>query len=288
MKNVTQPVRHISQMSKLSAAVRRTARFGLWVGSGFGLLHLLTGRRGKASETVVIYTVHPSFFLWPLIAAGIAGALIARSAPQFGGALGWAYLTVLVFTLTSLLYDLSTGRLLFWAGIMAFLWLGSRYLEDLKHVPVVTEVLTYFRSLHPRFDSGFALALSTLLLPAWIGSLIHSFAEGQKTFTPNSIEERYVGHGCEISDRSGLKFRVRYRDLLESLLGFGSADLEAIDGSGKVVKHWSNVLFLAIAWPKLDGILHQRAAVVDNAPQDPVEVEDVMNSLTAVGVSDDK
>ena len=274
-------------VQRLSQAVRRAVRFAGWVLSGFGLLQMLGGKKGKASETVVVYTVHSSFFLWPLIIAGIIGALIARSHPDAAW-LGWTYLFVLVFTLTSLLYDLSTPRLLFWTGVIAFLWLASRYLEDLKHVPVLTEVVTYFRALHPKFDTGFALALSTLLFPAWIGSLLHSFAEGQKTFTPNSIEERYVGHGCEISDRSGLKFRVKYRDLLESLLGFGSADLEAIDGSGNVVKHWNNVLFLALAWPKLDGILHQRAAVVDNAPQDPVEVEQVSKSLRKATESDDK
>jgi len=54
------------------------------------------------------------------------------------------------------------------------------------------------------------------------------------------------------------------------------------------VKHWNNVLFLALAWPKLDGILHQRAAVVDNAPQDPVEVEQVSKSLRKATESDDK
>lgn len=288
MSNVTPAMSRASSDFSIMSRIRRAGRFIVWIFSGFGLLPLFFGRKGKASETVVIYTVHASFYLWPLILAGFLGGLIARHWPNYGASLGWAYLAVLVFTLTSILFDLSTYRLLFWAGILAFLWLASRYLEDLKHVPVVTEVFAYFRALHPQFDSGFALALSTLMLPAWVGSIVHSFAEGQKTFTPNSIEERYVGHGCEVSDRAGLKFRVRYRDLLESLLGFGSADLEAIDGTGKVVKQWSNVLFLALAWPKLDGILHQRAAVVDNAPQDPVEVEDAAKTLRREAVSDDK
>jgi hypothetical protein len=178
--------------------------------------------------------------------------------------------------LATLLFDMGTGRLLFWIGVFCFAWIGSRYLEDLKHVPVVSSVLQYFHNLHPRYDRGMAVGISTLLVPAWIGSLMHSFAEGRKTFTPNSIEERYVGHGCEITDRPGLKFRARYRDLLESLLGFGAGDLEAIDLNGNVVKRWNNILFLKFTWRKLDNILHQRAAVVDNAPDDPVEVEEVV------------
>ncbi|MBC7785395.1 MAG: hypothetical protein H7144_16300 [Burkholderiales bacterium] len=246
-----------------------------WALGGCGLWKRLFWRPFKKSEAAVLYTVHPAFYLWPLIIAGLLGAFCVRRGIGSVDSWGWAYLWVVIFTLVTLLFDLSLARLAFWTGVYALIWVSSRYLEDLKQVPVVTDVLRFFHDLHPRFDAGHALALSTLLAPAWIGSLVHSFFEGKKTFTPNSIEERYVGHGCEISDRAGLKFRVRYRDLFESLLGFGAADLEAMDAQGKVVKRWSNIVFLAFTWRKLDEILHQRAAVVDNAADDPVEVEEV-------------
>ena len=41
------------------------------------------------------------------------------------------------------------------------------------------------------------------------------------------------------------------------------------------MKKWDNILFLAFIWPKLDEILHQRAATVDNPRTQPVEVENV-------------
>ena len=66
--------------------------------------------------------------------------------------------------------------------------------------------------------------------------------------------------------------------VLKTLLGLGAGDLEAIDGNQHVVKRWCNVLFLYFAWPKLDEILHQRAAVVESSPESPVEVEDVKKS----------
>ena len=272
----------IGWTKRITRAVRRTGGLVVWVGTGFGLVPLLFSPRGKISETVVVYTVHPAFFLWPLILGGFVMAAVARHWPDAGGFLGWAYLWLTVYTLVAVLFDLGTARLAFWTGVLAFVWLALRYLEDLKHVPAVTPVVAYFRGLHPAFDGGTATALSTRLVPAWLGSLVHSFFEGRKTFTPNSIEERYVGHGYEVSDRSGLTFRVKYRDLLESLLGFGAADLEAIDSQGKVAKRFGNVLFLAFTWKKLDGILHQRAAVVDNAPSDPVEVEQVFVARTPV------
>jgi hypothetical protein len=113
------------------------------------------------------------------------------------------------------------------------------------------------------------------MLGPWIGALFYSFGQGRKVFSPNSIEEWYLGEGREITDRSGLKFRSRYGDVFETALGLGSGDLEAIDGNGIVVKRWHNILFLLFAWRRLDEILHQRSAVVDNAAEDPVEVESV-------------
>jgi hypothetical protein len=45
-----------------------------------------------------------------------------------------------------------------------------------------------------------------------------------------------------------------------------------------VVKSYENILFLAFIWKRMDVILHQRSAVVDNAPEDPVEVEAVQRA----------
>ena len=83
-----------------------------------------------------------------------------------------------------------------------------------------------------------------------------------------------MGEGSELTDRSGLKFRTKWRDLLETLLGFGAGDLLAVDNNHNVIKRWENVLFLCFVWPRLDEVLHQRSAVVDNAIDDPVAVED--------------
>ena len=182
---------------------------------------------------------------------------------------------VLLYTLVTLIYDMSTVKFLLWAGIFSFLWLGSKYLEDMKIMPILTDFLAYFNSLQPKLDPGFVIVISWILLPAWLGSLFQTFSRGRKTFSPNSIEEWYIGEGCEVTDRSGLKFRTRIGIFLRQFSALGSRDLEAIDGSGKVVKRWSNILFLAFTWKRLDAILHQRAATVDNPRNEPVEVEDV-------------
>ena len=258
------------------AGAKRLVAFVAWVLGGFGLLgHLRHGARRAhhAGDEIVVYCVHRAFFLWALIVAGFVLAAVVTRHPDLAVACGWAYAWVLLYTLATLLFDFSSLKLLLWCGVAAFVWLASTYLEELKHVVVLSAVLGYLRGLRPTLDPGMATLLSWLLLIPWLGALFHSFSRGRKTFSPNSIEEWYLGEGREITDRSGLKFRSRYRDLLETLLGLGAGDLEAVDVNQHVVKRWENILFLAFVWRRLDEILHQRAAVVDNAAGDAIEVK---------------
>jgi len=169
----------------------------------------------------------------------------------------------------------NTPRFLLWVGVFLFLWLACRYIEMLRHVPVLSVIVGYFAGLRPSLSAGFALVTSWLLLPAWASSIIQALIRGKKTITPNNIEEHVLGSGHEVCDRTGLHFRTKYRDIFETLLGLGAADLEALDASGKVVKRWPNVLFLAFTWKSLDAVLHQRASLVDNPRSEPVGVQDV-------------
>jgi hypothetical protein len=264
------------------AGVRRFGSFLAWLLTGFGLLGVLTRRRNSRFkvEEIVVYSVHRSFFLWAMILTGFVASAALR---HHGNPVlwGWIYIWVLLYTLLTLLFDLSSLKFLLWTGILAFAWILSKYLEELRHLTVLSYLVGYLRALHPKLDAGMASVLSWLLIGPWIGALFHSFSRGRKVFSPNSIEEWYFGEGREITDRSGLKFRSRYRDILETTLGLGSGDLEAIDGNGVVVKRWENIIFLLFIWNRLDEILHQRSAVVDNAPEDPVEVEAIRRNKTA-------
>ncbi len=257
--------------------IRKVGEFLLWILSGFGLLGAIFGRKSSRtkSEEVIVYCVHRSFFLWLLILVGFVSAAFVNYETMAAGVCGWIYVVTLLLTFTTLLFDVNSLKFLLWTGIFAFIWILSKYLEELKHIPVLSSLFLYLKNLNPKLDPGFAKMMSWLLLGPWLGSLFLSFCRGRKTFSPNSIEEWYLGEGCEITDRNGLKFHSRYRDLFETLLGLGAGDLEAVDSNGNVVKRWENVLFLMFSWRKLDEILHQRAAMVDNATTDPVEVEDV-------------
>ncbi len=258
----------------LFAGIKRIGSFCWWLLTGFGLLGSILRRRSARFkvEEIVVYSVHRSFFLWAIILTGFISALSLR---HHGNPVvwGWVYIWVMLYTLLTLLFDLSSLKFLLWTGIFTFAWVVSKYLEDMKHLQVLSLLTGYLRQLHPQMDPGFASVMSWLLLGPWLISLFHSFSRGRKVFSPNSIEEWYFGEGHEITDRSGLKFRSRYRDILETTLGLGSGDLEAVNGNGVVVKRWENIIFLMFIWNRLDEILHQRSLVVDNTKEDPVEVE---------------
>lgn len=259
-----------------SALGAMALRFLRSAAGGFGLWSFVQHRRARRFkvEEIAVYTVHRSFFLWALILTGFVASAAVR---HHGSPIvwGWVYAVVLLYTFIMLLFDVSSLKFALWGGIIGFVWLALRYLEDLKHWTVLSHLSHYLGGLHPRLDAGFATLVSWVLLIPWVMALCHSFGRGRKVFSPNSIEEWFIGEGREITDRSGLKFRSRYRDLFESLLGLGCGDLEATDGNGNVVKRYENILFLWWHWRRLDEILHQRSAVVDNAPEDPVEVETI-------------
>jgi len=229
-------------------------------------LVLVRGRRH--AESVVVYSAPPSFFLWLLILTGFVSAWVVNSQWLSPEIAGWIYVWVLVYFIVTLLFDLSTHRLLLWIGIFSLIWLLSKYVEHVRNVAVLGFVFEYLASLKPKLDAGTATVLSWLLLLPWIGSLFYMVFNGRKQFTPNEIGEFHFGEGSELTDRSGLRFRTNYRDILETVLTFGGGDLLAVDNHQNVIKRWDNIIGLFFSWKDLDRILHQRSVVDDDNDAD--------------------
>ncbi len=145
--------------------------------------------------------------------------------------------------------------------IFALIWLASKYVENLKEVALLGSPFEYMAALNPRLDPGTATVLSWLLLLPWIGALLHMALNGRKRFTPNEIGEFHFGEGSELTDRTGLRFRTRYRDVLETPLTFGGGDLISVDNHQNVIKRWDNIVGLYFFWNDLDRVLHQRAVM---------------------------
>jgi hypothetical protein len=224
---------------------------------------LVRGRRSGLDE-LTVYSAHPSFFLWLLIVVGFVSAAVVARAPAWTGFCGWLYVWVLLYFLVTLMYDFSTRKLALWTLIFTLVWLASTYFEQLKHVALLSTVFSYLAGLDPKLDPGTVTVLSWLLLLPWFGSLLHMALNGRKRFTPNEIGEFHFGEGSELTDRTGLRFRTKYRDVLETVLTFGGGDLLAVDNHQNVIKRWDNIVGLYFFWNDLDRILHQRAVMETN------------------------
>jgi hypothetical protein len=229
-------------------------------------LVLVRGR--KHAESVVVYSAHPSFFLWLLILAGFVSAWVVNKQWLSPEVAGWIYVWVLVYFIVTLLYDLSTRGLALWIGIFSLIWLLSKYVEHVRNIALLGYVFSYLAELRPKLDPGTVTVLSWVLLLPWIGSVLYMVFNGRKRFTPNEIGEFHFGEGSELTDRSGLRFRTKFRDVLEMILTFGGGDLLAVDNHQNVIKRWDNIIGLYFSWKDLDRILHQRSVVDEESADD--------------------
>ena len=251
----------------------RRGLFRAGIGALFGmvtwviLLPFRWGKRRGSVDQITVYSAHPGFYLWLLILVGFAVGAVVRRAPGNGDVAeiaAWVYIWTMVYFIVTVLYDISTRKFLLWVGIVLLLWLGSKYIEHEKQIFLITYLFDYMRGLQPRLDPGTVTVVSWLLLIPWIGALGDMVLNGRKRFTPNEIGEFHFGEGSELTDRTGLRFRTRYRDVLETILGFGGGDILAVDNHQNEIKRYPNIIGLFFLWKRLDRILHQRVMVEDD------------------------
>jgi|GEM_PF-1099332 len=258
--------------------LKSVLQFMWWVITGFGMFSTTRNRDGMPAR-IVVYSVHRAFYMWLAVIVGFVGAAVIKQFdPDLRGntslIIGWIYVFVMMITIVTLIFDFSTWKFLLVIGGFLFVWLLSKFLES-QNLPVIGWFAKYMASLNPRLQPGFASVMSWLMLMLWLGAAFHSFVRGRKTFLPNSVEEWVLGEGREVIDRTGVKFRTRYRDVMEAILGFGAGDIEAYDTTQHVVKRWENVVFLAFKWKSLNTLLHERMTYVDNQPGSTIETAEV-------------
>ena len=233
--------------------------------------HIVRG--GSKIDEIVVYSAPPAFFLWIVIATGFLLRLLVPTHVLTEQAGAWIFIFVLIYFLLAVLYDMSLKKLVLCTLVFAVLWLFAKYMESLRNVMILGPILQHFKDLNPKCDSGMMGAVSVicwLLLIPWIASIFEMVFNRKKQFSPNEIAEFHFGEGSELTDRTGLRFHTKYRDVLETLLGFGGGDLLAVDNQQRVIKRFENVLGLWFHWDKLDRILHQRATLLEgDAGQEP-------------------
>lgn len=229
--------------------------------------HIVRG--GRKPDEIVVYSAPPAFFLWIVIAVGFVLKLVCPSPIVSLSAGAWIFIFTLIYFLLALLYDMSLKKLVLCSLVVAVLWLFARYMEGLHNIVILGWIMKYFASLNPQYDPGTVSVLCWLLLIPWVCSLFEMVFNRKKKFSPNEIAEFHFGEGSELTDRAGLRFVTKYRDVLETLLGFGGGDLIAVDNHQTVIKRYENIVGLWFHWGKLDRILHQRATLLDEDETKP-------------------
>ena len=231
-----------------------------------------SGAGKRKLDEITVYSAPPAFFLWIVITVGF---LLRGLCPGIisAGAGAWIFIFTLVYFLLAMLYDLSLKKLVLCTLVVSVLWLFAKYMEGLHNVVILGSIMKYFASLDPKFDPGTVSVLCWLLLIPWVASLFEMAFNRRKKFTPNEIAEYHFGEGSERTDRTGLRFMTKYRDVLETLLGFGGGDLIAVDNQQRVIKRYENIVGLWFHWKRLDHILQQRSILVEEddceTPEDP-------------------
>jgi hypothetical protein len=244
-----------------AAKVQVFARIGRVVAAPFVAVGRLVGGHRTIDE-IVVYSAPPAFYLWIVIVTGFALRLLVPTVlTERAGA--WVFIFILIYFILAVLYDMNLKKLLLCTLVVAVLWLFAKYMENLRNIVILGTIMKHFAALDPKFDSGVAGVISWLLLIPWVASIFEMFFNRKKKFSPNEIAEFHFGEGSELTDRSGLRFVTKYRDVLETLLGFGGGDLLAVDNHQAVIKRYENIIGLWFHWRKLDRILHQRATLVD-------------------------
>jgi hypothetical protein len=215
-------------------------------------------------DEIVLYSAPPSFFLWIVLLVGFGLKLICPSPIVSSSAGAWIFIFTLIYFLLALLYDMSLKKLILCTLVVAVVWLFAKYMEGLHQVAIIGPILNYFARLNPQYDPGTVTVICWLLLIPWVVSLLEMAFNRKKKFSPNEIAESHFGEGSELTDRMGLRFQTKYRDVLETLLGFGAGDLLAVDNQKRVIKRYENMVGLWFKWSKLDRILQQRETMLED------------------------
>ena len=214
-------------------------------------------------DEIVLYSAPPAFFLWIVLAVGFGLRLLCPGVIT-ASAGAWIFIFTLLYFLLALLYDMSLKKLIICTLVVAVLWLFAKYMESLHRVAILGPILNYFARLDPQYDPGTVTVICWLLLIPWVVSLFEMALNRKIKFSPNEIAESHFGEGSELTDRMGLRFQTKYRDVLETLLGFGAGDVLAVDNHKRVIKRYENMVGLWFKWAKLDRILHQRETMLED------------------------
>ncbi len=219
----------------------------------------------KSPPHEVVFFAYPKLiYAWPLIVAGLGfyflawgweSAFSTESYESLSGFLGWAYLFTTLITLTTMAIDLERNYAFVWALIFGLFFFGGLALSSWTNIPIFDKIFDFFYRLGAKYDPGYGLALSILLLFPYAVMLIWVRINHRWRITHNEFEQYSWGRADDSLARGAKRVRSTYPDLLEFLLcGAGTLIVYSATGRSEL-RRIPNVPFLFRVRKKINALL---------------------------------
>jgi hypothetical protein len=234
-------------------------------------------RRGRSAEVhEVTFVAYPKLlFVWPLILMGLVFWPIAHwggNSDALLSTLGWIYVLVTVFVVLTLGVDVDRNQAVFWVVLLLALWLLGLVLKDRAGITVFGNLYRFFQDLNVRYDKGFGLALSLILLVPFLLMLVWARLNDRWRITHNEFEHYSFGRMDDSLGRGAKTIRTSFPDVFEAILGLAGT-LEVYNATGtQKLREIPHVMFLPFIRARLGKVL-ERMAVTDAAAAQAEEEE---------------
>lgn len=232
------------------------------------------GRKADTRVHEVSFVGYPKLlFVWPLLLAGLIFWPISSWQWISDATLGWVYIWVAIVVLVTIGVDINRNHFVFWLAVIALFWILGLWLKDSKGITVFGDIYKWFQSLEVRYNRGFGLALSVILLVPFAITLGYARLNDLWRITHNEFEHYSFGKTDDSIGRGAKTIRTTFPDVLEFALGLAGT-LIVFNATGtKELRRIPHVMFLPFVRRKLNKIL-ERTAITQMAIAEEEEDED--------------
>ena len=252
--------------------------------------------RDKRVHEVSFVTYPKLLFVWPLILVGIvfwpfspadladrqpAGTVQQQAAADAGATaggpveieqaddsprasqrlerLGWVYILVAFLVLLTLGVDVDRNVFIFWVVLILGVWIGGRWLADMKGFTLFGDIYRWFAWLDVQYNRSFGLALSLILLVPYLLMIGWAHINDRWRITHNEFEHYSLGKSDDSLGRGAKTIRTGYPDVLELLLGLAGTLIVYNATGTKELRRIPHVMFLPFVRKRLNKILERTA-----------------------------
>lgn len=224
----------------------------------------------------VTFITYPKLlFIWPLLLAGFVFYPIAGYLNEHAlSTMGWAYLFIAVLVIMALGVDVNRNQAAFWVVLIFGVWILGLWLRDVKGITVFGNIYNFFASINAKYDRGFGLALSLILLVPYVIMIAWARINDRWRITHNEFEHYSFGKMDDALGRGSKTIRADFPDVFEMILGMAGTLIVYNANGNQELRRIPHVMFLPFVRSRLNKIL-ERTAITTDTTNDDEDDQDV-------------